>query len=179
MLAIISSKIDMNYDSLDNLEGFDFFQDHCATMARNARLLLKMAGEPVTVANVLMIINTTARHTDDWRDPNWKRMYCWQLMEAAHRRCEGCTEAEKATYTRLMEYFIHDVPGLTSGERDMLDAAFLGVLGAVDWDRANPAAQRDTPLPGNSLQHQPTETAAPAGDEADKRPQRKRWWRWG
>jgi hypothetical protein len=105
---------------------FNFFREGCAAFARNAIDLLKLAGEPVSIARLLSIVVSLPRHPSDLMDERWRLGYCSRTMEAAHNRVG---DAERVRYLDLFTYFVEHIPGRDRDALDMLTAAFLGVLG--------------------------------------------------
>lgn len=138
----------MQDDALDDIEYFDFFQDACAALARNACLLLRLAGEPVTPENALEIIHSAPR-THAWLDTEfWQRSYCNALLERA------CTRQNSArgldTWLALHDYFKLYLTRIRPAARRMLDAAFIGVLEEIPWEAPKPGkkpARQPPPLP--------------------------------
>lgn len=110
---------------------YAFFRDGCEAMARNAKLLLELAAEPVTADNLLCIVCTFPRHPDRILTPEWRRSYCSKLLEKAYNRGVQ-TDREQLTID-VMDYFLRHLPVRSDESLGMLEGAFLGVLGRVTW----------------------------------------------
>jgi hypothetical protein len=108
---------------------YAFFREGCATFARHAIDLLELAGEPVSYSGILRIVDSLPRHPSDLMDDGWRRGYCKRTMAAACHRA-GIAEREKVE--ELLKYFLEHIPSRPYDARDMLTAAFLGVLGHGD-----------------------------------------------
>lgn len=119
-------------DPIRDFEYFEFFQDGCAAMARNSRLLLHLAGETITAAAILEIVGTAPRRMKYLGSPAWKLSRCSVVPRKAFDRCKG-THLENLM-GQVMRYFVNYLPRRPRKSREMLDSAFLGILGAVDWD---------------------------------------------
>jgi len=104
---------------------YAFFEDGCATFARNAIDLLKLAGAPATIAGIKEIVATIPRCPSDVKDDKWRERFCSRMMEAAYCSTSG---AERERVSELIMYFAGYIPSRPWDALDMLTAAFLGVL---------------------------------------------------
>jgi hypothetical protein len=130
---MIDRKLD---DDSEEVPSLDFFQDACAAMLRNACILLKAAGEPVTSCNVLRIINCLPCRIGETDEAWWRESYTNKLLDAAAGRT-----MDYKLCADLHWYFVIANTRLSYDAHEMREAAFMGILGGIDWD----AARREPP----------------------------------
>jgi hypothetical protein len=133
----------------EEIPDLNFFQDACASMARNACILLKAAGEPVTSHNVLRIIHSLPPTLDHTESEVWRVSYIVRLL---HR----CAARGSPLHEDLHWYFVTVNVRLPFIAHRMREAAFSGILGGIDWEAAmlQPPEERH-PLPVVDDQRRP------------------------
>jgi hypothetical protein len=108
----------MPYDPIDSIPVFAFWRDGVAAMARNARTLLQLAGQPVTLANVAHLVESVPITPYDLESPQWQAGYCNQCLKIAYE-----TQGEQATRP-LMDYFLGYITYRSRESQHMLIDAF-------------------------------------------------------
>jgi hypothetical protein len=117
----------MNRQAFDVTTRFGFLQDGCAALARNARNLLRLAGEPLTPAAIMKIAKAMPRDVSEFADERWKRGEMNGLLQKAFERSKGGQDAR--IFREISDYFIRYIPSRSYSVLDDLESAFRGVLG--------------------------------------------------
>jgi hypothetical protein len=114
-------------ENLDDMPAFDFFQDACASLARNVCILLRAAGEPVTTDNILRVVHSMP-WTISWTDTDyWKKSYCYQMLSVVKAK-------DYRLWDRLYDYLVINNTKLSYNATNMREAAFDGILAGIDWE---------------------------------------------
>jgi hypothetical protein len=111
-----------------------YFREACETMARNTCELIKLAGGNITAEHVLSIVQNLPRSGEDVVGDTWQSGVLSRVLKLAFER--GLPEPEEQKRKQLFEYFLGYIPSRSYCSLDMLQAAFAGVLGGIDWSEA-------------------------------------------
>lgn len=111
-----------------------YFQEACENLARNASDLMTLVSRHVAVEDVMAIAKSLPKSRDDLTNEEWRRGTLSRALGVAHDR--ALTEQEMRRHSQLCEYFLDCLPRRAPHAVDMLQAAFAGVLGGIDWTEA-------------------------------------------
>ena len=110
---------------------YNFLREAAEAMARNVESICRLAGEPFTAESLVKFVRSLPLARDEIKEGGWRGGYADVVMREAHRRS---TYDDRASLTRLLDYFIGRVPDRSTGANEQLVAAFAGVL-SVGFDR--------------------------------------------
>jgi hypothetical protein len=118
-------------DVMDATRAYNFWRDGCATMVRNIKEVLVLAGQEPTIANILLFVRSLPKRPCDLLDEKgWQRGYCGACLE----RVFGLPRrrGEEVRFRELIDYFVVYFVDLTDCAQYMLVESFIGILGALE-----------------------------------------------
>ncbi len=131
----------------------EFWQVACAATARYARTVLRMAGRPVVVGNVVALIASAPRNRAEADDLEPHRSFCRTCLNEAFDWVADCGSAEDAAaYYAARSHFLGTIPDLSGGTRRLLEDSFAGIVHGLRLDEpgeggpvltAGPAVRRE------------------------------------
>ncbi|QEL19290.1 type IV secretory system conjugative DNA transfer family protein [Limnoglobus roseus] len=89
-------------------------------------LLLLLADEPVTPANILAVVHSLPRSPKDLTLASWKDKYCSHCLRTAFARCNA--DGRKESFRICDEYITLEICTLASKTRSIITAFLTGVL---------------------------------------------------
>jgi hypothetical protein len=130
----------MPLDPIDLIPEFAFWRDGCRTMAQNICAVLRLAGEPVTPANVMQFAETLPHRRFDLESDSWRREYCSQCLMKAWEAASGAKAVRR--HDALFAYFFSYFVDRSYPSQVMLKDAIVGILGGLTLDGEKEADPR-------------------------------------
>jgi hypothetical protein len=113
---------------MDIVPHYEFWLDGIRTAALNARLLLQLAGQPVSLANIARIMESAPHRRSDVHDEHWRECsFCSQCLKAAHQ-----AQPRDNRIDGIASYFLDYFPQRTVVAKYMLIDAFVGIRQAME-----------------------------------------------
>ena len=103
-----------------------FWRQAVRQMLRAALEALRLAGETITLTNLVALISTAPNHPDDLEDARWvERSYCVRCLTAAEGRV---SERERHDLGITIGYWLHQVPSMDPRTRSNVIATFTAMI---------------------------------------------------
>lgn len=114
----------------------EFWQVACATTARFALTVLRMAGRPVVAGNVVALIATAPRSRAEADDlTSRRRSFCRTCLSEAFDWVADCgSAADAAAYYEAQSHFLGTIPDLSGSTRRLLEDSFAGIVHGLRLD---------------------------------------------
>jgi len=123
----------MSIEMIDMMRGYEFWLEGCGRMSANVCKLLRMAGQPVTLATVLGVVQSLPRQRADLTSAEWRQSsYCCKCLQKAEPK--AVTEIEAKRFGLLAEYFLGYFPQRTTLAQETMIDSFVGILRAMELD---------------------------------------------
>lgn len=126
----------MSLQPIDVIRFYEFWQDGVMAAAKNARALLRMADEPVTLKNIARLIEGAPRSVRDLMEgSDWRpRSYCYQCLEKADGRLrdDPLVRCYNPAFLAVELYFVAYFPMRTTEAQHMLTETFRGIAAGMD-----------------------------------------------
>ncbi len=120
----------MNLDPVDLVRGSEFWRDACLRMSANVCQLLRKAGQPVTMANIVRVVESLPRDKWELNDQAWrKHSYFVTCIQTCHGLADNKCADEFAEY--FLGYFMQRSPLA----KDTLVESFIGILRGIELDK--------------------------------------------
>ena len=121
----------MPLEAMDMMRGYAFWRDCCAVMANNVCECLRLAGEQVSIANIIRFVESLPKSRSDLLDdPRWREQsYCYQCLLRADKKLEE--EANRARGDKLFGYFLQYFPERGYLAQETMIDSFVGILGVL------------------------------------------------
>jgi len=123
----------MSVEMIDMMRGYEFWREGCGRMSGMVCELLRMAGQPVTLATVQRVVESLPRRAADLACAEWcKRSYCCECLELAHSK--AVNEIGDKQFDFLCDYFLAYFPNRTMLAQETMIDSFVGILRALELD---------------------------------------------
>lgn len=122
----------MSVEMIDMMRGYEFWREGCGRMCGIVCELLRMAGQPVTLASVLRVVESLPRRRTDLASPEWRQEYCYKCLETAHTN--AVSEIETKRFDFVANYFVFYFPQRTWLAQETMIDSFVGILRALELD---------------------------------------------
>ena len=122
----------MALEPIDLVPQHQFWRDGCREMAKNICKVLRIAGEPITLENILEFASALPRDPDYLRSILWKSSFCSRCLQKVYDRIpEGrkiCPESV------LIDYFLGWFTMRNGNTQWMLTDSFVGILQGIELE---------------------------------------------
>lgn len=111
-------------------ENATYFIQNSHKYCRNAVLVLRLSGNPITPQNLLRVVMSTPRTVDELNSPSWQASsFCFQCL----RRAESASmrESERADLGMAMDFFCNELPNLNPRTRSSIETTLTAPLDAL------------------------------------------------
>jgi hypothetical protein len=119
----------MPLEAMDMMRGYAFWRDCCAVMTNNVCECLRLAGERITVANIIRFVESLPKSPSDvWEDSWREQSYCYYCLRTADEKKD---EAERAKTEKLGRYFLVYFPERGYLAQETMIDSVVGILGVL------------------------------------------------
>jgi hypothetical protein len=119
----------MPLEAMDMMRGYAFWRDCCAVMTNNVCEGLRLAGERITVANIIRFVESLPKSPSDVGGDSWRgRSYCFQCLLTADKRLEEEGDLARAKGDKLSRYFLLYFPERGYLAQETMIDSVVGIL---------------------------------------------------
>jgi hypothetical protein len=122
----------MALEPIDLIPSFAFWRDGCRTMAGNICKVLRLAGEQVTLANIIAFVSSLPRDSGYLTTETWQQTYCHRCLEKAYHNTPEAIR--KDVSEAVIDYFLVYFTMRGSACQWMLQDAFIGIMSGLQLE---------------------------------------------